>query len=518
MISVRKKGSAAELQDMSVAAAPAGSAPAAKKARGSDARAAKPPKPSAAAAAAGRTVDLDDDDDEGWMWNTGPGKGKKSAAKTKASAGPPRGAAGQKSTYPGNPTGAGAGAGGARSGVVGQKRPSPDGGHRFDKYEYNGDGDNDEDDDDVQIVSKPAPRAFQIPVKAAAAAAPAAAGRGQKRKELCRADDDDDEDDFDSDDDDFESAPQSKRRSSPPGHRAQGRKAEKALEPTQSDVLSSDVTDVPCTLDGDDDPDDGEEEEDEGPASGSARLSKRDSNDLRIWFDAFRKKWANYWNKFPENSMTEAIATVPETIEAVATLTAMGASRASLYGEEILATLYSFLESKGLLHQFPKMQPPTLPPCPTWQDPTSEEAKAVRHAMNASEVLHAARKPAAPVAAAAAAAAAGPPTTAVKVLFPSRAPRVSGAFPISRSHARRPPSLHVVRRWLRSLRSSRRGWVPSQASASPAGTRRRRRSTRRRHAWTSRRPRRRSRRTNATTRAARARPRSLRHPRTRPCR
>ena len=204
MVSVRKRGSAAELQDMAVAAAPAGGGPAAKKARGSDKRPEKPPKPAAGAAVL-LVADDNDDDDDDWMFNAadakGRGKGNKAGAtKAKAKAKvvvPPAhavyGATDRQSAYPGAVGAAGSRAG--QTGVVGQKRPSPDGGHHFDKYDY------DSDDGEIQVVSKPASRAFQIPVKAAPVA-PAA--RGQKRRTDVYGGDDDE---LESDDDDaFEGA------------------------------------------------------------------------------------------------------------------------------------------------------------------------------------------------------------------------------------------------------------------------------------------------------------------------
>ena len=42
----------------------------------------------------------------------------------------------------------------------------------------------------------------------------------------------------------------------------------------------------------------------------------------------------------------------------------------------ILATVYAFLERHGLLHLFPAASAPTIPECPSWRDPLSDEGIA----------------------------------------------------------------------------------------------------------------------------------------------
>ena len=42
----------------------------------------------------------------------------------------------------------------------------------------------------------------------------------------------------------------------------------------------------------------------------------------------------------------------------------------------ILATVYAFLERHGLLHLFPAASAPTIPECPSWRNPLSDEGIA----------------------------------------------------------------------------------------------------------------------------------------------
>ena len=56
----------------------------------------------------------------------------------------------------------------------------------------------------------------------------------------------------------------------------------------------------------------------------------------------------------------------------------MGYTKAQKYGEEILATIYAFLESNNLLKLFPTFEPPTIAISMIWKDPLSDEATYLR--------------------------------------------------------------------------------------------------------------------------------------------
>ena len=76
--------------------------------------------------------------------------------------------------------------------------------------------------------------------------------------------------------------------------------------------------------------------------------------------------------------ITDIVRTVPTTMDELASVPGIGASKARLNGDGILCTIYAFLEHNDLLHLFPNATYPTLPECPTWRDPFSEEADIIR--------------------------------------------------------------------------------------------------------------------------------------------
>ena len=68
----------------------------------------------------------------------------------------------------------------------------------------------------------------------------------------------------------------------------------------------------------------------------------------------------------------------------------MGYTKAQKYGEEILATIYAFLEANNLLKLFPTFEPPTIPISIIWKDPLSDEATHLRSV--SSSMDHQARR------------------------------------------------------------------------------------------------------------------------------
>ena len=68
----------------------------------------------------------------------------------------------------------------------------------------------------------------------------------------------------------------------------------------------------------------------------------------------------------------------------------MGYTKAQKYGEEILATIYAFLEVNNLLKLFPTFEPPTIPISIIWKDPLSDEATHLRSV--SSSMDHQARR------------------------------------------------------------------------------------------------------------------------------
>jgi hypothetical protein len=118
----------------------------------------------------------------------------------------------------------------------------------------------------------------------------------------------------------------------------------------------------------------------EHASKSNERLSKKEAASLKHWLQSYRQRWSCYWNYMSNISVEEIIATMPSTIEQLASIENFGESKAKMHGEHILATLYAFLASNCILHRFPEFErnPPTLESCPLWTDPTSEDAQRKR--------------------------------------------------------------------------------------------------------------------------------------------
>jgi hypothetical protein len=126
-------------------------------------------------------------------------------------------------------------------------------------------------------------------------------------------------------------------------------------------------------------------------------LSRAQKKLFARWLEEYRKRWASYWN-YMDNTVVNAIVnTVPQTIEELSQLPKFGQSKAEMWGEHILATIWSFLNTHYLLEYFPILgsNPPTIKDCPTWRDPLSAEADTVRSASATSNTAKA--KPLAPI-------------------------------------------------------------------------------------------------------------------------
>ena len=117
-------------------------------------------------------------------------------------------------------------------------------------------------------------------------------------------------------------------------------------------------------------------------------LSRAQKKLFARWLEEYRKRWASYWN-YMDNTVVNAIVnTVPQTKDELSQLPKFGQSKAEMWGEHILATIWSFLNTHYLLEHFPILNanPPKLPDCPTWRDPLSTEAEAVRAANSTSSI------------------------------------------------------------------------------------------------------------------------------------
>jgi superfamily II DNA helicase RecQ len=124
----------------------------------------------------------------------------------------------------------------------------------------------------------------------------------------------------------------------------------------------------------------GDEEEDDIATS---MLNSEQRRELISWLEAYRLRWAKWWHYLPNTAITEISECVPQSIEELAEVSGVGESRARNEGQEILATIYAYLEGSGLLHLYPRLKKPTIADCPSWRDPMSIEAEQVRTQMHA---------------------------------------------------------------------------------------------------------------------------------------
>ena len=121
-------------------------------------------------------------------------------------------------------------------------------------------------------------------------------------------------------------------------------------------------------------------------------LSSKHKEALHQWMCAFRKRWANWWNYLPIESVNCICKTPPTTIDALAAIPGIGAQKAQNIGDLVLATLYAFFERNELLHRYPELCKPKCEKCPTWENPLSDEAahrRLVLVSTNNSEFIEA---------------------------------------------------------------------------------------------------------------------------------
>ena len=61
----------------------------------------------------------------------------------------------------------------------------------------------------------------------------------------------------------------------------------------------------------------------------------------------------------------------------------MNVAKVLKYGDEIIATIYAFLEENDCLHLFPKASTPKIAESVLWRNPESKEAKELQQEINA---------------------------------------------------------------------------------------------------------------------------------------
>jgi superfamily II DNA helicase RecQ len=112
--------------------------------------------------------------------------------------------------------------------------------------------------------------------------------------------------------------------------------------------------------------------------SGFSLLSSKQKIKLRSWLEEYRKIWDHYWNYLSNPAIDSILDTIPYSIDDIANISGMGETKAKKLAPGILATIYSFFEENDLLHLFPEFPQPTVASCPSWKNPFSLEAAALR--------------------------------------------------------------------------------------------------------------------------------------------
>eukprot|EP01041_Mallomonas_annulata_P005715 gene5715-11538_t len=99
---------------------------------------------------------------------------------------------------------------------------------------------------------------------------------------------------------------------------------------------------------------------------------------LRAWLNEYRKQWESYWNYLNNQTIQELLENLPQTKDELRLIGGIGETKVKNHGDHIMATIWAFLDSNGLLQRFPKIVKPTIPECPTWLRPQSVEAEEIR--------------------------------------------------------------------------------------------------------------------------------------------
>jgi superfamily II DNA helicase RecQ len=117
----------------------------------------------------------------------------------------------------------------------------------------------------------------------------------------------------------------------------------------------------------------------------TSKLSKKQLNKFQAWLEAYREQWTNWWHILTADAVADIIQKVPVTLEALKECATMNYNKVNKLGDEILATIYAFLEEHDLLHLFPQAIAPKIPESAIWKNPLSEEAKQIRLNINKNQ-------------------------------------------------------------------------------------------------------------------------------------
>ena len=73
-------------------------------------------------------------------------------------------------------------------------------------------------------------------------------------------------------------------------------------------------------------------------------LSPKQKIRFQTWLEEYRKQWASYWNYLSNPAVAEIIDHVPLSVKELESISGIGESKARLIGEQLIATIYAFLD------------------------------------------------------------------------------------------------------------------------------------------------------------------------------
>ena len=102
---------------------------------------------------------------------------------------------------------------------------------------------------------------------------------------------------------------------------------------------------------------------------------------LITWLTGYRKRWNMYWLYIGDLQLNELSEQVPCTREELANITGLGVQKIKDYGDEILGTIWAFLDANDLIHLFPRATKPNIPERALWMAPLTDAAFEERGAL-----------------------------------------------------------------------------------------------------------------------------------------
>jgi len=113
--------------------------------------------------------------------------------------------------------------------------------------------------------------------------------------------------------------------------------------------------------------------------AGTTNMTKAQKQSLKDWLSVYRRCYGHAGQSLlNENALVHICQDPPCSMQELIEVEDVGRVKAKKLGEQLLATIWSFLKKNNLLDKFPNMQQPVLDPSPIWTDPNSPAAEELR--------------------------------------------------------------------------------------------------------------------------------------------